>query len=82
MINKMIRVTIEIVPFGNEGEKRKLGEITIVNDGTGTPEIGNYKVYYWKPETGTVVAQVKKYNRENGFLKLLQKCINKLIKYD
>ncbi|MEW6330190.1 MAG: hypothetical protein AB1560_01885 [Pseudomonadota bacterium] len=40
----MIRVTIEMLPLGNESRKRHLGTVTIANDGTGTRGLGNYKV--------------------------------------
>ena len=40
----MIRVTIELLPFGFEQNKRHLGTIEIANDGKGTKERGNYKV--------------------------------------
>lgn len=40
----MLRVTIELLPFGSEARKRHLGTIDIANDGAGTRERGNYKV--------------------------------------
>lgn len=40
----MIRVTIELLPFGLERGRKHLGTIDIANDGTGTAERGNYKV--------------------------------------
>lgn len=40
----MIRVTIELVPRGDESKKTHLGTAEIVNDGTGTMETGNYTI--------------------------------------
>lgn len=40
----MLRVTIEMVPIGDESRKSHLGTIEIANDGRGTRERGNYKV--------------------------------------
>ena len=40
----MIRVTIELLPAGNESRKRHLGTVDIANDGTGTRGLGNYNV--------------------------------------
>lgn len=40
----MIRVTIEMLPLGNESRKHHLGTVTIANDGTGTRGLGNYNV--------------------------------------
>jgi hypothetical protein len=38
----MLRIEIWMVPLGNEAQKRLLGQLKIVNDGTGTHERGNY----------------------------------------
>ena len=40
----MLRVIIEDWPYGDEKRKTVLGHMDIVNDGTGTVEIGNYYV--------------------------------------
>lgn len=40
----MLRVTIELVPFGVETQAKVLGRIGIVNDGSGDLAIGNYEV--------------------------------------
>ena len=40
----MIRVTIEMVPKGDESRKRHLGTAIIANDGTGARGRGNYNV--------------------------------------
>jgi hypothetical protein len=40
----MIRVTIELLPFGSEEGRKHLGTIEIANDGTGTVDCGNYMV--------------------------------------
>lgn len=40
----MLRITIELLPFGSEARKRHLGTMEISNDGTGDLEIGNYDV--------------------------------------
>jgi len=39
----MIRITVELVPFGT-GDPVHLGTAIIANDGTGTHEFGNYDV--------------------------------------
>ena len=38
----MLVIKIELWPFGDESRKKVLGLATIVNDGTGTHELGNY----------------------------------------
>jgi hypothetical protein len=40
----MLRIKIELVPFGIESGVRSLGEMKIVNDGTGGNATGNYNV--------------------------------------
>lgn len=46
----MLVVKIEIWPFGNKHKARTLGEMHIVNDGTGTGERGNYRADILPPE--------------------------------
>ncbi len=38
-----LKITVELIPRGDEKSKRKIGELFIVNDGSGTQELGNYK---------------------------------------
>lgn len=40
----MIRVSIDLLPYGSEEGKKRLATMDIANDGTGTSERGNYKV--------------------------------------
>jgi len=42
----MIRITVELIPFGIKGLKRNIGEIVIINsiDHPKRPEYGNYEV--------------------------------------
>lgn len=42
----MIRVTVDLVPFGDETQKRTLTFFEIANDGTGTVAQGNYMVRF------------------------------------
>ena len=39
-----IRVTIELIPFGDENKKETLAQVEIVNNLKGTEEKGNYDV--------------------------------------
>lgn len=45
----MIRITVELIPKGDETRKRTLATMEIANDATGTTEVGNY--------TGTLHAE-------------------------
>jgi hypothetical protein len=38
----MIVITVELWPFGNYAARRTIATGLIVNDGTGTREVGNY----------------------------------------
>ena len=39
----MIRITVELLPQGDEKRKRTLGTMEIANDRSGTSQIGNYR---------------------------------------
>lgn len=63
----MLRITVELVPFGKEAEKRLLGTATIVNDGTGSILSGNYYADFSKSRRPTVHwkrVEVKDFPRE------------------
>jgi hypothetical protein len=44
----MLRVTVELLPQGDETKAEHLGTATIANDGTGTIEFGNYVARFSK----------------------------------
>ena len=48
----MLRVTVEVVPFGIEQAAETIDTIYVGNDGTGGPEVGNYDVYTRDPRGG------------------------------
>lgn len=37
-----LRITVELIPSGDESRKRKIAEVNVTNDQTGTDEVGNY----------------------------------------
>lgn len=39
-----LRITVELIPRGDENAKMKLCVLDVINDGTGTHERGNYRV--------------------------------------
>lgn len=38
----MLEIKVDLIPFGIESNKKTLGSITIINNGTGTSIKGNY----------------------------------------
>ena len=61
----MIRITIEMVPRGNEAKKYTMGSATITNDGTGTKTRGNY-VFRQFSKTGRQLASVDVWDFPRG----------------
>ncbi len=54
----MIKVIVELHPFGSEADKRVLGEMIVWNDGTGSPSRGNYK--FWFGRGANTLAEQRK----------------------
>ncbi len=50
----MIRITIQLIPKGDESRARTLGKMEIANDATGNQDVGNYEgtlhAEYTRPE--------------------------------
>lgn len=74
----MLRVTIELVPYGNEEEASKIATMLIANDTTGTHKHGNYAYVYDysdrpdDPEVGLV----HRFPRNDGAWMLVKKILN------
>jgi len=73
----MIKINIEIHPFGLESEKRTLFEGRIWNDATGTPEVGNYKYTLYSGEK-VFNGEVKNYERKRPIQDLLLIVLNEI----
>lgn len=77
----MLRLTLEIVPFGQEACKRSLGTVEISNIG-GTIKHGNYRVQSLLslPTLGGMREEclIKRYPRDKGAWKLVQIALKKL----
>lgn len=57
----MLRVTVELVPFGDESRKKVIGEMVIANDGLAQePDVGNYDAVI---EADTWSGQGRQYRR-------------------
>ena len=48
----MIKITIELWPYGDSTKSKTIAEGIIYNDGTGTHEIGNYKSEFYNGARG------------------------------
>jgi hypothetical protein len=53
----MIRITIEMLPHGDESRKRHMGTMEIANDATGTGTAGNYRVRLSNPRSSLISAR-------------------------
>lgn len=69
----MLRVTVEVVPLGDEDQKKVLGVIRIGNDATGTHEYGNYVVRH-----GVGKWRVEGHRRSDGWLSLVARALRAL----
>ncbi len=77
----MLKVTIEIIPFGNKAETREIGGLIIWNDGSGDHNVGNYKFMFGTDpilSEGRKVTDLKNHNRNEGVMKLLYLCLKKV----
>lgn len=59
----MIRVTIELLPQGDEKRKKQIGLVKIINNGRGTATHGDYHVELWRRD----IKSVWKTGRFSGF---------------
>jgi hypothetical protein len=75
----MLRVTIEVVPKGDENRRRHLGTVEIANEGTGSTELGNYAVRlakFGRPQQHWMKGAVRGFDRlRRGPYDLLLQCL-------
>ena len=77
----MLKVVIEIHPFGDETRKRTIGEVYIANDMTGDISTGNYKAWLTKDPRVSGLApdiKLKNFDRVLGAHELVRQILNKL----
>ncbi|MFA5352624.1 MAG: hypothetical protein WC291_00170 [Thermodesulfovibrionales bacterium] len=74
----MIRVTIEMVPFGIEAAKRPISTIQIVNTMEGTHEVGNYRAIIYENGEKKKAVEVKGFVRSRGAVQLLKEVLKKV----
>jgi hypothetical protein len=80
----MLRIIIELVPFGKEELKRTIGGMTIANDGTGDHEYGNYKYELFDANTTLheptkIKGTLKNHYRIQSVFKIVQAVLNKAL---
>lgn len=71
----MLRVTIELVPHGDESRAKRIGEMIIANDGTGGTFHGNYQALVgsdqWSGEPEQYV-RIHSYDRRKNVWDLVE----------
>ena len=72
----MIRVRVDLVPFGNEDEAKEIGQLVLANDGYGNIFTGNYVFVYADDRGNEYEGSVKDFPRNQGIWKLIAECLN------
>lgn len=70
----MIKVIVELHPFGDESKKKVIEEFTIANDGSGSVDVGNYRATFLGGDT---VIPIKGHIRRKGVLYLMKTALQK-----
>ena len=79
----MIRVRVELVPFGNESQARQIASMVVANDGSGDSEWGNYVYAYNDTLSKSVISGVvRDHYRSMGLWTLLKRVLNSSNEYD
>jgi hypothetical protein len=77
----MLRVTIELVPFGDERYAKPIAELFIANTGGGNNEVANYEMvgYHKSPDRGEILtAKVYNFSRDAGAIQLLGQILKRM----
>ena len=72
----MLRVTVELVPFGDEDLAHPIGEMIIGNEHTYLDNTANY-IYGYHDDKGTEeFGHINRFARKEGMWKLLHRCLD------
>lgn len=74
----MLRIKIELVPYGDESLTREIGQVVIINDGTGDYRVGNYE-YELSDRDVKIKGKLKGHNRLQSVFRLLKAVLNKAL---
>ena len=74
----MLRVTVELVPFGIEEDAQVIGTMLIANDGSGNSQYADYAFAYHNDSNPNVIAKgtVKHHARSLGFWPLVKRVLS------
>ena len=73
----MLRITVDLVPHGDEVRAHPIGEMIIANDGQGNNEFGDYVFVTYDEKRGTDFGTLKNFYRDNGIWELISQCIDR-----
>lgn len=76
----MLILTLEIWPFGQKKDRRKLGTMTISNIG-GTHEAGDYEVMFEQPNRPAMHTYLSGYKRSLGAWTLVLQAMLQLLSF-
>jgi hypothetical protein len=71
----MLRVTVDLVPFGDEDAAKTIGEMIIANDGLGNEELSNYVFALYDDKQGLDYGVLQNFYRPAGFWDLICDCL-------
>lgn len=72
----MLRITVELIPFGDESRKREIARGEIVNDGTGDRTRGNYRAELHTDRTAALGVTLRSFPRATGVWNLVRQILN------
>ena len=78
----MIKITVELFPFGDESSKKTLLKDIIGNDTTEQLEVGNYKYTFSNDKKKIFNGEVKNHIRAEPIQKLLINVLNDISKIE
>ncbi len=77
----MLRVKVEIVPFGMESCAKELAEIIIINTGKGDHDIGEYRYTIEGTGADASCGEIHNFDRRRGSVELLKEVLLHSSKY-
>lgn len=72
----MLRITVELVPFGDDRYSKKIGSMLIANDGSGNGCVDNYAWTAEDDRGNSIEGKLEEHDRSMSVWNLIGKCLN------
>jgi hypothetical protein len=78
---EVIRITVQLLPYGSDAQARTIAVGTIINDGTGSTKQGNYNADFILDNGTVLTSSIMAFNRQQSIWQLILAALSNVRKF-